>query len=128
MPEQLLHSDERIQKAVDFCWETQRLLSRARHDNWHHSRLSMYVKSRVQQWRRFPSGVRTSAHLIFMEQLHEQLRKPEPERDTTKPVWLNETSGIGLPQDFSGEHSSESVAGAILNVQSAGNVPAPATL
>lgn len=92
-----IFGDPTIERAVAFCWETQRWLNTARFYAWHDERIRTYVKSRSQLWRRFSKGVRTSAHQIFMEQLHEQLGKHPDERDTTKPVWVNEHTGLGLP-------------------------------
>lgn len=79
-----------LDKAVEFCWETQRKIHDMRFEGWHASRVKLWSKSRKQLWLRFPHGIRTSAHTIFMEQLNEQLRKPAGERDSNKPVWVNE--------------------------------------
>lgn len=89
----LLYSDARMDKAVAFCWEVQQFLSTARFEGWDEERLRMHMESYKQLWRRFPAGVRSSAHTIFMEQLNEQLSKATDQRDSTKPVWLNEQLG-----------------------------------
>lgn len=101
-----IFNDPRIEQAVTFAWETQRMLTDARFYGWSAARLKEHIKSRAQQWRRFSSGVRTAAHQIFMEQLHEQLGKHPDERDTTKPTWINEQFGVGIPVRTSDGDSS----------------------
>lgn len=91
----LIHNDDRLDKAVAFCWETQRMLNDARFYGWSYARLKQHVEMRKQLWRRFSSGIRSSAHAIFMEQLNEQLNTPAEQRDKDRPVWLNENLGIG---------------------------------
>jgi hypothetical protein len=82
--------EQRIQQALDFQWETQRLMHKWRFEGWHPLRVKEHVKARGQLWRAFARGIRTTAHARFMEELHEQLGLEPGQRNSHKPVWLNE--------------------------------------
>lgn len=103
---ELTHTDSKRQelmaKAVAFCWETQHILTEARFMNWAPQRLKMHIKSRTQTWRAFPHTIRTEAHQIFLGEINEQLAKPAEQRDSAKPVWLNENLGIGVVDNSGG--------------------------
>ncbi len=99
----LIYDDPRMDKAVEFCWETQRMITAAKFYGWQPQRTLAHLESRKQQWRKFPSGVRTTAHTIFMEQLNEQIRRPKDERDIDRPVWVNEQAGWIAPDAGPGQ-------------------------
>jgi hypothetical protein len=92
---ELIYSDRRMDLALAFCWETQRTLSTAKLYGWDNERIREYIKSRSQLWRRFPSGVRTSAHMKFLEELNAQLATAPEQRDKERPVWINERWDYG---------------------------------
>lgn len=83
---ELIYNSPEMQRAIEFCWDTQRMLTKASYEGWHPERKMMYIKSRSQQWRRFSSGIRTEAHHKFMEQVNEQLKLPDQQRNPNRPV------------------------------------------
>lgn len=129
----IIHNDPTLDKAVAFCWETQRMFARARHNGWPAARVREHVNSRKQLWMRFSKGVRTSANAIFKEELNEQLGLPTEQRNPNKPVWLNEQLGIqpdrrDEPSHESTGYSAGSNARIVFDVGRESNAPAPATL
>lgn len=88
---------DQLEKAVEFCWETQRKFCEAKFYAWGAIRECALLQSRTQLWRRFPRLVRTNAHQKFMEQLNDELAKSPEQRNPAHPVWINEQFGYGNP-------------------------------